>query len=142
MIREGGATKAVGRVRTKRYEQAGISRERYRELVYAARQYAELKTLEKKWRAGEIDRRNRGCTFWRRADPTGNEAARLAQSPYAWKIAAIEQAAVTAAPDICEYILRSVTRGERFEEMNVPCHRNTFFAARRRFFVELDARLP
>lgn len=132
----------MARIRTKRYETAEISRDRYRELAAVARQYDELKHAEKQWRAGEVDRRGHRCVFWRMPDPTGNEAMRLAQSPYAWKIAAIEQSAAAAAPDICEYILRNVTRGARFEEMDVPCHRNTFFRGRRRFFIELDSRIP
>lgn len=133
----------MAKVRTKRYEQSGISRERYGQLVWFARQYDELKRREKAWRAGETERGGVGDTLYSgRPDPTAREGMRLVNSPYAWKIAAIEQAVIAAAPGLSACVLANVTRGSRYEEMQVPCGRNQFFAARRRFFDELDARVP
>ena len=120
-----------------------MSRERYLQLAWFARQYDELKRREKAWRAGETERNGAGDVIYSgRPDPTASEGLRLANSPYAWKIAAIEQSAITAEHSLSTCLLANVTRGSRYEEMQVPCGRNQFFAARRRFFEELDARVP
>ena len=133
----------MARVRVKRFEQRGISRERYGQLVWFARQYDELKRKERAWRAGEIDKVGSGNGAWAgRPDPTAQEGMRLANSPFSWKIAAIEQAAIAASPSMSEYVLMNVTQGRRYEEMQTPCGRNQFFAARRKFFDELDVRVP
>lgn len=103
-----------------------------------ARQYDQLKAAERRWRAGIYDRRAEGNRPGRgHSDPTAGEALRMASSPYAWKIAAIEQAAMAADMSLFPYILANVTRDMRFEDMDVPAGRNQFFDARRRFFEEL-----
>lgn len=124
-------------------ENDGISEKRYLQLKWFARQYGELKQAEAKFRRGEVDRMSAGNGEWNGTpDPTGNAGARLASSPYAWKISAIEQAALAADPSLCSWILRSVTEGVRLEYLGVPCGKNQFYAARRKFFVELDCRVP
>lgn len=55
---------------------------------------------------------------------------------------AVRAAAEAVDPALCTYILSNVTRRVRYEEMPVPCGINQFFRARRRFFVELDGRMP
>lgn len=52
--------------------------------------------------------------------------------------AAIEEAARRAGAGLQRCIIRNVTEGVLYEEMPVPCGRRQFYAARRRFFAELD----
>lgn len=143
MTGEGREDAKMARVRTKRFEKDGKTRERYWQLVWFARQYDELKRRERAWRAGDTDRSMAGDAMYSgRPDPTAQEGMRLASSPFAWKIAAIEQAAVAAAPAYSAHVLMSATRGCTWEELGPPCGRNQFLAARRRFFDELDVRVP
>lgn len=110
--------------------------------MWFARRYEEFRAAARKYENGEYDRVRTGNTSGRgHADPTANEAMRRASNPHAWKTAVIEQAAAAADPSLCRYILMNVTKDVRFEDMPVPCGRNQFFAARKRFFVELHARL-
>lgn len=126
-----------------RLDSSGITRERYNQLKWIAREYDALRRREQAFRRGETDRREGGNGAWRGiSDPTAEGGMRLANSPYAWKIAAIEQSAAAADPALCEYVLQNVTRGRRYEELDAPCGRNQFFRARRRFFEELDRRMP
>ena len=106
--------------------------------MWFSRRYDEFKAAERKWRVGEYDRVKSGNTAgYGHSDPTAGEAVRLASNPYTWKIAAINHAAITADAVLSPYILKNVTCDTRFENMPVPCGRNQFFAARRRFFEQL-----
>lgn len=125
----------------KRYEDAGISKFRYLELKNIARQYDQMRREEAKLRHGETDRKEGGNQTWRQPDPTGNAAIGIAMKSNARKIKAIEDSARAAGPEIYRWLMRCVTRGETFEKMGPPCGRAQFYAARRRFFIELDARL-
>lgn len=126
-----------------RLENTGVSTARYEQLKWFARQYDELRRSEKAYRRGEVDKKGGGNGEWHGvSDPTASGGLRLASSPFAWKIAAIEQAAAAADPALCRYVLANVTRGQRYEDMPVPCGRNQFYRARQRFFVELDNRIP
>lgn len=98
---------SMAKIRTKRLERQGISRERYQELIYFSRQYLEIK------RRGDADRR-------------------------AWRVPVIEAAVRAAREDLFPYLLESVTTGRTYEQMNPPCGRVQFYAARRRYFEELD----
>ena len=55
-----------------------------------------------------------------------------------------EEAAKVAGPGMYRFIMRNVTKGERYDTMipKPPCGRGQFYNARRLFFVELDRRLP
>lgn len=127
--------------RIKRYEAAGITKERYLELKYLTRQYDSMKKQEAKLRRGEIDRKAGGNRAWRQSDPTGNAAIGIALRSKAEKIRAIEEAARTAAPGLYVEMLKCVTRGESYEKLKPPCGRGQFYAMRRQFFVELDRRI-
>ena len=106
--------------------------------MWFARRYDEYKASERKWRAGEYDRVKTGNAAGRgHSDPTAAEGLRLASNPYTWKIAAINHAAIAADAALSPYILKNVTADMRYENMPVPCGRNQFFAARRRFFEQL-----
>lgn len=130
----------MGKERIRRYEAAGISKERYLELKYLARQYDAMRRQEAKLRRGEIDR-TADSGAWRQSDPTGNAAIGIAMRSRADKIRAIEDAARAAAPGMYAEMMRCVTRGETWERLHPPCGRGQFYAARRRFFIELDARI-
>lgn len=127
--------------RVKRYEEYGISKNRFLQLKYLARQYDEMRAWEERLRKDEIDRVKPVNTAWRVKDPTGNKAVRLATLSYADKIRAIEDAARSAAPGMERALLRCVTRGESWEKIGPPCGRDQFYAMRRAFFVELDRRV-
>lgn len=130
------------RERKLKLEHEGITKERYTELLWASRQYEQLKAAERRRRNGEYDRTASGNTPGRgHSDPTASEAMRLATGPYAWKIAAIEQSAIAADSRLCKWILKNVTQGITYENMDVPCGRAQFYAARKNYFVELDKRI-
>lgn len=127
--------------RVKRYEKYGISKNRFLQLKYLARQFDEMREYEGRLRRDEIDRVQPANTAWHAKDPTGNKAIRLATLSYADKIRAIEEAARAAAPGMERALLRCVTRGESWERIGPPCGRDQFYAMRRMFFVELDRRV-
>ena len=106
--------------------------------MWFARRYKEFKAMERRWRNDEYDRAKTGNTAGRGySDPTASEAVRLTTNPFSWKIAAINHAAIAADAALSPYILKNVTTDMRYENMPVPCGRNQFFAARRRFFEQL-----
>ena len=122
----------------------GISRERVRELMWLCRQYDDLKCKAAAVRRGEPvnpPRKRRGSQAWRRPDPTGEAAARLADDRYARRVKAIEDSAKAASPELWRYILRNLCRGIPFAHLNVPANKSTFTEAKKRFFIELDGRL-
>ena len=125
----------------KRYEDAGINKNRYLELKYIARQYDAMIRAERKLRRGEVDRQSSGNQTWRQPDPTGNAAIGIAMKSNAHRIKAIEESVQAAGPEIYAWLLRCVTRGETWEKLGPPCGRAQFYRAHRRFFAELDARI-
>lgn len=106
-----------------------------------ARQYEAMVKAERALRRGEIDRESGGNRHWRQSDPTGNAAISIAMHSKADKIRAIEESVQAAGPGIYTWLLRGVTQGKTFEQLNPPCGRAQFYQARRRFFMELDRRL-
>lgn len=119
----------------------GIDAQRYAELLAICRQYDKYKRADAQLRRGECDRRSCGNTAWHRRDPTGNQAARLADSRCGARAKAIEAAAESVGGALGPYILRNVARGIPYERLGVPCGRRKFFEVRRAFFVDLDARV-
>lgn len=55
--------------------------------------------------------------------------------------AAIQAAAKAADEALAPYLLRHAARGTTYEQLSPPCGINQFYAARRRFFAELDRRV-
>lgn len=124
------------------YERHGISKARYCELMWFARQYDEYKAADRKWRNGEYDRIATGNTAGRaHSDPTANEAMRIASSPWAWKVGAIEQAAALSAPGFCDALLKNVAQDMTWEYIGPPVARKQFYEARRKFYLELHLML-
>ena len=125
-------------------EKYGISRARVRELMWACRQYDECRQKAAAVRRGEPVGEDRGKgrnTAWHRPDPTGDAAMRLADDRYARRVAAIEASAKAADPALWSYIILNLCRGVPFTHLGAPCGRPYFTEAKRRFFVELDAKL-
>ena len=127
----------MARERVKRYESAGISKNRYLELKSIARQYDELHEKAAKLKRGELDRAGRLG-----GDPTGETAIDRTMRDPERKIRAIEEAARSAGADLYPWLMRCVTRGEKHEHMHPPIGRAQFYQLRRLFFLELDKRLP
>lgn len=100
-----------------------------------------MRREEAKLRRGETDRKEGGNQTWRQPDPTGNAAIGIAMKSNAGKIRAIEDSARAAAPEFYAQMLKCVTRGETWERLGPPCGRAQFYAARRLFFIELNARM-
>lgn len=128
---------------TIRLDDYGISRERVRELMWICRQYDECQKKAAAVRRGEPIGKptRRGNTAWHRPDPTGTEAVRLASDRYAARVKAIEDAARAADRVLWRYILRNLCRGIPYSHLGVPCSRPYFTNCRRRFLIELDARV-
>lgn len=114
-----------------RLERFGISAMRMRELWSIGRQYDEMRR-----RAGVLRSARRG-----ERDPTGEQAAELADSWDRRRVRMIEACARTADAEIWRELLKNVARGVSYEHMDAPCGRRQFYAARRRFYVELDRRM-
>lgn len=107
--------------------------------MWFARGYDEYKAADRRWRNGEYDRIAIGNAHGKNhSDPTANEALRRTASPSAWKIAAIEQAALLVAPGFGKELLKNVTGDMTWEVIQPPCGRAQFYAARREFFIALS----
>lgn len=56
----------------------------------------------------------------------------------AYEVALIEQLARNTNSEIWTYIVESVSTGKSWEQLNAPCGRRQFYAARNRFFDALS----
>lgn len=116
----------------------GISTWRYRELYALCRQYPEMQ--RELAAARELDARcsdgmPHGNTV---TDPTARRAE--AALKIREKIAVIEDAAREADAVNWKELLENVTRGTRYEYLQVYCGRRQFYENRRKFFWLLDQR--
>lgn len=77
---------------------------------------------------------------------TGDPTARCAQSRifFADRMEMVEQAAIGADSDLYPYLLRGVTEGLSYDALkmkyDIPCCRDVYYAAYRRFFWLLSKR--
>lgn len=127
-----------------RLSDAGITPWRYAELRAICRQYRECRRALDRARAGIVDAPGHRSGAWRRPDPTGNAAIRLAGMREQRVVKAVEQsAAAVAEPAVAEAILRYVADGVPYDRMRKPppCGRNQFYVLILLFFIDLDARL-
>lgn len=126
-------------------EKYGISAARMRELMSVCEQYPEMLRALNDARAGVRDEPPKGNAAARIVkDPTGARAARVADSYTRRRVRIVETAAEAACPSAAlrRCLLISVTRNRGYERLGrVPCGRRQFYALRREFFLELDARL-
>ena len=112
-----------------------ISRNRYRELYYFCRQYKEN---ERKLReCYEITSRTQSEVKTKnKKDPTAIAAAKAAE--LTGKLRLVEQAAIEAAPNVYQWLIRNVTEEIPFSVLNPPCGEASFREMRRKFFYILD----
>lgn len=71
------------------------------------------------------------------------ERAAIRREELLQKIELIEQTAIEASPDLYQYILFAVTnKGKSFtylkNVMDIPCDKDTYYEARRRFYYSLS----
>jgi hypothetical protein len=116
-----------------------ISPSAYRELYYFCLQYGEMKQ-----RLGDIYSISSGriCAAAKGADTSDVTAKKaIAAAKLRTSIELIERAARQADDEIDGYILRNVTEGEGYtylrHTLGMPCGRNKFYKARRKFFYIL-----
>ena len=99
--------------------------------------YLALDGLSK--RPEDLERLSKTNTY---SNPT--EQCAIARDKYSNWIGMVEQCCKDADPDIFEYLLRCVTEGTSYEVMSaksyIPCCKDTFYKAYRRFFWLLSKR--
>lgn len=112
----------------------GISKEKYRELMYFCMQYEDMKSrIEYGMHSIDSDGQPHGSSV---GSPTEEQAIR--NERYAHNVRIIEEAAKEAAPELYKYILQSVTDGISYDYLDAPCGRHQFYNARRKFFYRLS----
>lgn len=76
------------------------------------------------------------------SDPTARCA--VSRAHFAERMEMVEQAAIGADPDLYSYLLRGVTEGLSYDALkmkyDIPCCRDVYYAAYRRFFWLLSKR--
>ena len=112
-----------------------ITKEKRNELRYFCLQYwSKKQEIEKLYGTSGASSdgmpRGSGC-----GNPTEKAALRLIQLK--GDIRMIEQTAIEADPNLYVWILKSVTEGIPYENMDVPAGRRQFYEARRYFFYLL-----
>lgn len=127
-----------------RLESAGISDERYRELLYFCYQYPQKKAqldaaLDAPLSARPLDPMPRGSN---KSDPTLRAVIR--RDIIERDVALIERSAAEAcggqSPALQRFLLENVTSRQKNPIDRAPCGRRQFYAVRRRFFILLDLR--
>lgn len=129
------------RLREMTWDDYGISRHRYKELQAFCLQYDEKKS--------KINRDVGGMSYdgMPRGSSKGDslEKNAIQNVNYENDCKMIEQAAIAAAPDIYPYIIKSVTEGLTYEEVEyqeelgkIPMGKTDFYAHRRLFYHFLD----
>lgn len=116
-----------------RLDKYNIDKELYRELRARSRRYdsmvAELQGVRQGFNSHEITGMPRDSSP---GDPTSRRALRAITLRKS--VEEIEQAALAADGTLHEQILNNVTRGVRYEDMDVPCGRRQFYETRRKYF--------
>lgn len=112
----------------------GITRDRYRELMYFCMQYPEWKShIEYGLSGVSQDGQPHGNTV---SNPVETQGMKNAE--YAYKINMVDDAAAEADKFLQKYIIKAVTEGTSFEYLYAPCGRRQFYEARRKFFYILS----
>lgn len=117
-------------------EKYGISKEKYRELMYFCMQYDSMK------KSVEYGLRSiaGGGSAGRKTDRSQTESQAMRNEKYIQEIRMIEDAAREADGELYPYILKAVTSGTSYDYMDVPAGRRKFYEARRKFFYILSKR--
>lgn len=115
-------------------EKYGISKEKYRELMYFCMQYEDMKrSVEYGVRSTAID----GQPI-RKGAGSQTEGQAMRNEKHIQEIRMIEEAAREADKELYPYILQAVTSGTSYDYMDVPAGRRKFYEARRKFFYVLS----
>lgn len=122
---------------TKKYKTYKLDDFVYRELVYFCLQYPRKKAeLSACYGAGIAN--YEGMPH---GSGTSNPTASQAERADKWlkDCELVEQSAIAADAEIYQYLINNVTfRGMPYEYLNVPCGKNQFYEARRKFFCILN----
>jgi hypothetical protein len=120
-----------------------ISRERYRELVHFCRQYPEWKRAYQRLETitnpygGAVNRIEKGYDH---SDPTAKIGEQKAY--YSKRMDLVRNTALTADPEIGEYIFKAVTEGRSFSylatTLKMPCGKSMYYDRYRKFFWMLS----
>ena len=112
----------------------GISKERYRELLYFCMQYNEWKdSIDYGLGSPSGTNEPRGTGI---GNPTEKIAIKNQRALDNCRL--VEESARLAGDCIWKYLLKNVTEGITYEYMDVPCGRRYFYEARRKFFYILS----
>lgn len=113
----------------------GISREAYKELYWFCRRYPEMRMrVDQQAQPGHwLTGMPRGG---QPGDPTAQAALRRDKLIHDCEL--IEQAAIEAGPECYQALLRNVTLGDAYEQVEPYCGRRQFYATRRKFFYLLS----
>lgn len=116
-------------------EKYGISKEKYRELMYFCMQYDSMKK--------SVEYGLKGITAGigpagKKSDKSLTESQAMRNEKYIQEIRMIEDAAREADGELYPFILKAVTSGTSYDYMDVPAGRRKFYEARRKFFYILS----
>ena len=126
-----------------RLEKYGISRKRYKELCGFCEQYPDWK-IELGYHIDTLKGKDLDGMPYPPAGNTSDPTAALAvkRVELEEKVSLIEKAAKQAAPDLWQYIIKSVCYEQPFwyirDIMKIPCSERSFYDQRRYFFYLLD----
>ena len=129
-------------INEKKYE---ISKHRFWELYHYCMQYNEWKD-ELKYKNDTV--KSIGITDMPLNRNTSDATAKLAERRVELqrKCELIEQTAIEADPDICQYIIKSVTNdyvSYKYlkQVMNIPCGKDMFYDRRRKFYYLMSRKV-
>ena len=123
-----------------------IGKHRYYELKHFCLQYPYLERGPASSLDGLSKRPADLQVFVKSGQMKGDPTERCAQSRlfFAERMEMVEQAAIGADPDLYPYLLRGVTEGLSYDALkmkyDIPCCRDVYYAAYRRFFWLLSKR--
>jgi hypothetical protein len=115
-----------------------ISRERYYELKHFCRQYPVWKKAY--CALDSLSRRPADLELSSKTGQRGDPTARCAEAReyYLHRIEMVEQCAQDASPDLAKYIMNYVTKGDGYSVLkmrdNIPCCKDVFYDAARKFY--------
>jgi len=115
-----------------------IHRERYYELKHFCRQYPIWKKAY--YSLDGLSKRPEDLELFRRSNETSDPTVRCveARDSYARKIEMVEKCAREASPDLYQYLMSYVTKGDAYSVLrmrdHIPCCKDVFYDTARRFF--------
>lgn len=116
-------------------EEYGVSQNAYRELLYFCRQHDEKKRAMENYYFIQVSIYKQR-SIENKIDMS-NEIKDAKAKTFAKDVDLIENAAKKVAPFYHKELLKNVTQGIPFEQLDVPYGRNQFFKERRKFFLEV-----